>query len=388
MLRFTIASDSHQLYFGLHSESKTPVAQDNAKQAQRAGIHSPSPVIAAEDGDPPLRNRTVAQQFPSADEGQSPVEYAPFQNCIPATHSTSFQRLIRARSRRETLFFSAWFGVYPHNPTTAAPWIFGAPPGSRRHFTIPVLSGLHLWYCSSTGAATNLGYPAMKRSLSRYSYRVPNQSGQAMAEFVLSAVTFLFSILVIIQLALVLNAYTLVRYAAYNAARAGVVHGADPEMMQDAARISLLGIFPRHGRADHVRGFSENYLGAKQTDADPALTPFGEPITDVQILGKDNISCGQTITFDDPAQARDAVITVQVVHRYELVIPLANRIMYWVYTRHRSGEGYQGQSVDTLAKTTDQMRRGGEFNDIEYRLPLVAHYTMRMQSDFVRKNCS
>lgn len=210
-----------------------------------------------------------------------------------------------------------------------------------------------------------------------------DQSGQAIVEFLLSIVSFLFCILGVIQLALCLNAFALVRYAAYNAARAGVVHGVDMSKMQDAARISLLPIFPRHGRADHLRGVTENYLGAAATDQSTTYTFNNLPITQVKVLNNNSLNSGDVVTFDDPAEGRSAIITVQVVHQYELIIPLVNRILYYLYRRKKTeGIDYQGQSVDNLAATTDKLRRNGDLKDVEYRIPIVAHYTMRLQSDY------
>ena len=165
-------------------------------------------------------------------------------------------------------------------------------------------------------------------------------------------------------------------------ARAGIVHNGNLEKMREAARLSLVSIFPRHGRADHVRGYVENYLGARATDSSPAFGYFGKPITEVKIVNNRNLAPGTIITFDDPAQAQSAVITVQVVHHYELVVPLVNRMVFYVYKLMREGPGYQGQSLDNLAAVTDQKRRTGDLRDIEYRIPLVAHYTMRLQSDY------
>lgn len=206
------------------------------------------------------------------------------------------------------------------------------------------------------------------------------QSGQALVEFLLSIITFLFVILGVIQLALILNAYTLVRYAAYNSARAGIVHGGDLEKMREAARISLLSIFPRHGRADHLLGITENYLGAKVTDQNQ-LDDFDKPITEVTILQNTGIGGGSVVTFDDPADAENAVITVQVIHHYEMVIPLVNRMLYYLYFKFID-DAYEGEDVDQLAAKTDKLRRDGELKDIEFRFPLTAHYTMRMQSDY------
>ncbi len=209
-----------------------------------------------------------------------------------------------------------------------------------------------------------------------------------MAEFVIIAITMLFTILGVLQLALVLNGYTLVRYAAYNAARAAIVHGGDQEKMEEAARVSLLATFPGHGRADTPRGFMENYNGARATDTNPLLTFFLEPITKVEIVHKDGINCGQVVTFDDPVDTPDATITVKVTHNYEMVIPLVNRLLFYVYTQIRSGAGYQNETVNQVTAITDGKRRTGEFRDIEYRIPLVAAYTMRLQSDYAPPGCS
>ena len=218
------------------------------------------------------------------------------------------------------------------------------------------------------------------------------QSGQAMVEFVFVAITFLFVILGIIQLALVLNAYALTRYAAYNAARAAIVHGGDLEKMKDAARISLISVFPKHGRADHLKGVTENYLAAKATDDDSNYYTYtvringanvtrSEKITEVSILDNRGVGSGEVVTFDDPAQADKGLITVQVIHRYELVIPLVNRILFVVYQRFVAGVGYNNETLDNLSQETDRMRRSGGLSG-EYRYPLVAHYTMRLQSDY------
>ncbi len=211
-----------------------------------------------------------------------------------------------------------------------------------------------------------------------------------MVEFTLIAITFLFVILGVIQLAMVLNAATLVQYAAYNAARAGSVHGGDLEKMTEAARVSLLAVFPRHGRADQVRGMTENYLASLATDQEPFdYTYFHTPITTVKILNNQNLPCGTVVTFDDPKTADKAYLTVQVVHQYQLVIPLVNRMLFWVYERFKLGEGYTGHSLDYISKETDKMRRvSGQYKEIEYRIPLVAHYTIRLQSDYASAACA
>jgi len=245
--------------------------------------------------------------------------------------------------------------------------------------------------------------------------RGDTERGQAMVELLFVSITFLFVILGVIQLAMCLNAYALVRYAAYNSARAAIVHGADQDKMEEAARLSLLAIFPTHGRADHPRGMTENYLGAKipspsslftkSVDQDSILTflttkYFFRPITEVKIIDN-NSAEGSVVTFDDAADSEKGVITVQVSHLYELVIPLVNRIIFYLHKRIsgfdpldfvESGldnpiqyllEDVSDLTLDHLALRTHRKRlSGGTLSGVNYRIPIVAHYTMRLQSDW------
>lgn len=200
----------------------------------------------------------------------------------------------------------------------------------------------------------------------------------------IAAITFLFVILGVIQLAMILNAYSLVKYAAYNAARAGIVHGGDQAVMEEAVRLSLLPVFPRHGRADTQAGYVDNYLGAKTTDDSAFFGTDGKKITTVKIVTLESFGCGQTITFDDFADAPSSRMTFEVVHQYQMVIPLVNRILYWAM-RNR-GLGPKTATIDQIAAETDRQRRSAS-TDTEYRIPLVAHYTMQMQSDISTAAC-
>ncbi len=246
-------------------------------------------------------------------------------------------------------------------------------------FVALIMIGIGAYVVFQGGEKKNKKAPKQKKkkAFSR------NDSGQAIVEFVLIAITFLFVILGVIQLALVLNAYSLVRYAAYNAARAAIVHSADSDKMLEAARLSLVATFPSHGRADHLRGFMENYVAARATDSLPIFTDSFDSITEVKVLNNNGVGSGEVVTFDDPRAGTKPVITVQVVHRYQLIIPLVNRITYYVYNQVIGGGGYAGESLNRMSAETDRMRRaGGDYYDIEYRIPIVAHYTMRMQSDY------
>jgi hypothetical protein len=213
-----------------------------------------------------------------------------------------------------------------------------------------------------------------------------DQNGQSLVEFLIASITFFFALLGVLQLAFVLNAHSLVRYAAFNAARAAIVHGADRAKMQEAARLSLLSVFPTHGRADSVYGFTQNYLAAKKVDQDRNwLGLNGNPITSVQVLNTRGFKTGEAVAFDDPPAADKAVITVQVVHYYQLVVPLVNAMVWRIWQRLENAKD-KPLTLDELARDAAQARRRIAAKDRQmdsgYRIPLSARYTMRMQSDF------
>ena len=130
---------------------------------------------------------------------------------------------------------------------------------------------------------------------------------------------------------------------------------------------------------------TENYLAAVATDSFPFFfSYYGEPITSVRIIDSEGLASGSVVTFDDPNQSRDASITVEVRHLYELVIPLVNRMVFWVYTRIQENGRYGEEPLNYISDQVDRERReGGDFYDIEYRIPIVAHYTIHLQSDYV-----
>src|SRR3954466_11583767 len=102
--------------------------------------------------------------------------------------------------------------------------------------------------------------PDVSRAVHDGSTMRQGESGQAIVEaaFVLPAMIFL--ILCAIQLAQIQQARLLAEYAAFNAARAGIVHSGDPEVMHDAARLSLL---PAPGRTDNFENLGKTLLKLK-----------------------------------------------------------------------------------------------------------------------------
>jgi hypothetical protein len=204
-----------------------------------------------------------------------------------------------------------------------------------------------------------------------------SNAGQALVEFAICMVTFLFILLGILQLVLFLNAQTAVRYAAFSAARSAIVTGGDREKMLDAARVALLPIFPRHGHTVTPLFVMESYLGAKQVDSDPRwgrnpLNIYDNPITKVSLIYPTT-----GLTFDDNNHLQQAAITVRVEHQYELVIPIVNAILSAAMKIRQSGGAIE--TPDELLKKAAKTNYGSEFSG--YRIPINAYYTMNLEND-------
>jgi len=160
------------------------------------------------------------------------------------------------------------------------------------------------------------------------------------AAFVLPAVIFL--LLLTIQLTQIQQARIMSEYAAFSAARAGIVHDGDPSRMQAAAEISIL---PTWGRADSW-GHMVATL-AKFRAEDVILRPFG--LGQVRIYVHNPVAAdfrafgqhlnGQEIDFDDvrPAAAEATLLSLQVRYLYEMRVPFANKLIQTIWMASKAG---------------------------------------------------
>lgn len=153
-----------------------------------------------------------------------------------------------------------------------------------------------------------------------------NETGAAIAETAITIPTFLIVILGIIQLTLVINAKLLVNYAAYCAARAGIVHNGDPNKMSQAAAAALTPLF---AGAKNPFSLGRGYFRA--------LT---SPTLNVQILSPSlqRFEAGYQKRFfptlkrygeveNDKAWLDENLLVVKVTLDYPLQIPLINQIL-------------------------------------------------------------
>lgn len=156
-----------------------------------------------------------------------------------------------------------------------------------------------------------------------------NETGAALAETAITIMTFLIVILGIIQVTLVINAKFMVNYAAYHAARAGIVHNGDKAHMKVAAAAALAPLFTG---APSLTSLAVGYGRAR---AEMALS-----LIDVEIVspaaGRFSKNYRKRFfpelqrygdTPVDGAFLNDNLLTVRVTYYYPLKIPLINQIL-------------------------------------------------------------
>jgi len=250
------------------------------------------------------------------------------------------------------------------------------------------------------------------------------ESGQAIVEAALVLPAMVFLILCAIQLAQIQQARLLAEYAAFNAARAGIVHSGDPGPMQQAA---LLSVLPSTGRTDSFEAIAKTLAVLEAKNA--LLDKFGMPLVRVFVHGPRRVDFakygahlnGREIDFDDvrPGATDATLLEIQVRYLYEMRVPFANKIIQtiWMATHVGAGDkraldGWTGWDLtspkalvptgpDAVSLTRD-LAMAAKFNDGtpegvnlaslvllgskgRYYFPVQAFYTMRMQSNPFRK---
>jgi Flp pilus assembly protein TadG len=207
------------------------------------------------------------------------------------------------------------------------------------------------------------------------------ESGQAVVEAAIVLPLCIVLILCTIQIAQLQQARVLLEYAAFNAARAGVVHDAANEAggtagpMHDAAALSLLSSF---GRTDGLAALTRTWAQFRVREA--AMRALRLPLVQVAVLNPRRADFarfgehldGQEIDFDDVRpQAVDAnLLSIDVRYLYELRVPFANKLIQsaWLLRPSRAAAADRA----ALAVAARQGR---------YFVPVHAFYTMRMQSN-------
>lgn len=268
-----------------------------------------------------------------------------------------------------------------------------------------------------------------------------DDSGQALVESAIVMPLMVFIILGVVQMTMIQHARIMTEYAAFNAARAGIVWNGDPWVMENAAIISLMPTYgamvDEMGLADPGRMAAAIAERALLFQVNRRLTGFasilagpvsgvirrvfggdGPQVVEVTVLNptrRDFTGDAQELDFDDigtdgRAQAlREANrLTIQVRYLYVMRVPFANWVIHHAWMSQRAGIELHGAiwnpQADSPGETGFSAERDVEstYRDIgrglrgddrilrdlalagregAYILPLYATYTMRMQSN-------
>jgi Flp pilus assembly protein TadG len=259
------------------------------------------------------------------------------------------------------------------------------------------------------------------------------ESGQAAVEAALIIPLMVFMVLGIIQLGMMHQARLMAEYAAYRSARAGIVNHAHCELMRNAAYYALLPTLgpttpsKQPGRVDTLKRALKVYQEyAVKGVNDPVLfhLPGQLEKVRVEVLNpKQSQLSGlfahyggamsqQELDYDDVTDdtiVRANLLTVRITYFYEMRIPFANWLIHgWFmgfdslgqlqglqFENQRLGGGASHQALEKLGASKGKTARqkkdyqaisGLALNQRKYIIPLTTNYSMRMQSNMMKKH--
>jgi hypothetical protein len=253
-------------------------------------------------------------------------------------------------------------------------------------------------------------------------------AGQAAVETAIVMPMFVFLLAGLMQMTLLYQSRSLVKYAAYRAARAGALNHACEEKMRKAALSVLLPVTAYNDSYQKTNS-TGSYLGAyfKTGMLNRYLKAPQIPIVQVRICGplEKFVKTGNTmkpsaneVDFDDPrnvwvssggkaqrlADFERTKLRIQVKFFQQMIIPFANSIIFrsWMglrlteVVRMNSGmnpfsSGKNSLSYDQGAGNRPKVEDMGLLLSASmmkrYFMPLYANYTFRMQSNFFLSKC-
>jgi hypothetical protein len=257
-------------------------------------------------------------------------------------------------------------------------------------------------------------------------------SGQVALEAALILPLVIVLGLGILQLAALQQARILTEYAAFQAARAGIVWNGNNERMRDAASMALL---PTFGRTDTLAQLASTWVRFRAADvamqrllwaipvpADVNGSPLRglvrvDTLNPTASVGNIQEARGgadwQELDFDASDYRRATVLTIRVRYWYDMRIPIANGFVFLAWFAAHTplslwervgvrGFGIINRSADssllgalgrgTVERVGYDSLYPGEMRVIwtltnarHFFIPLTATYSMRMQSNFHRK---
>jgi hypothetical protein len=273
------------------------------------------------------------------------------------------------------------------------------------------------WY--ATVAMIPAASPTCSAAPSRRRPRRRADDGQSIVEAAIILPAMIFLVLGILQLTMVQHARIMTEYAAFCAARAGIVFNADKKAMERAATVALL---PTMGRTDSLKTYTLTVLQALPRElAQRTIGSASLPIVSVETLSPKPSDFNGTIAghlnseeidFDDirDTAAQANILQIRLRYYYRMTIPFANQMLQTLFFAQR-GNAWALWSKTGLSATNPMLANGAEHNASrgryvasargqepqagtivaaaylhQYFFPLQATYSMRMQSNAYLSN--
>ncbi len=195
----------------------------------------------------------------------------------------------------------------------------------------------------------------------------PQMRGVAALETAIALPVLIALALGLVQLTLLAHAKLMVEYAAFSAARAGIVWNGNNERMRDAALLALL---PMHGRTDDLPNLVATWTHQRVQERAFRQLPWGSTVPNdvngaalkglvrVDLLHPTQASFdavarerGDSRTLDEidfdqaesAAVRRAGVLKVRLRYWYELKIPLANWLLFAAWYACNAGARVTGE---------------------------------------------
>lgn len=218
----------------------------------------------------------------------------------------------------------------------------------------------------------------MNRRLRPYAPR-RDAGGQSMVEFIVAAPVLFFLILSLVQFVLLYRIKATLDYAALEAARAGAVHGADKDAMNEGLARGMTPLFAHKTTPLELeRAFGESRiqmgLFGKIEVINPTRAAWNEhrekQYDGEYALPNDSLAFRNDRVGRSGVNVQDAnILKIRVTYQAPLVVPFVS----WVLG---------GKSEYLKAGTFE----GSPLNVITHRLPIESYAIVRMQSPIYKAN--
>ncbi len=252
-------------------------------------------------------------------------------------------------------------------------------------------------------------------NMERSSRVARSQSGQALVETAITMPLFVFLMLGLLQLSLMNQARYMAKYAAYKAARAGSIHNASRQKMENAALGVLMpfvgnAVYDTFYKTDTKVSYSTSFGLAYASNKRNNYTSHGiSPVVEVTICGPSSADVGNTPgDFDDPnggMGAQDPAgnsgtlhdwrrfnngrLSIQVLFYFKLVIPFANMMIRSIYSGLENAETMRLFRMNKKYNLAPKGTQSGEADMNaramlkQYYLPIRSNWSMRMMSNYL-----